>query len=261
MLHRTDLGKLLCITQTTHAWLSGCLARAWGNELFGYFAPVEEVCLGAEQHDIGWLLWEQSPTLNPKTGYPCNFRELSTAVHVGIWSNAKHLAFPTSRYVALLVSLHGTGLYERFKNWENSPESSQIVKVFLDDDYAFQAQLIANLQDDPHYKPYMTPEAIGRNRKLIGIWDTFSLAVCHGIYDEQQIDHVPTAEGETTLTLTPIDNDPNLISVSPWPFQDSKVRLVYEGRMLNSTFTDEAAMRSALVTAPSLTIVNTLICL
>ena len=58
------------------AWVSGELARAWGNEEFGQFVPPKELCLAAEQHDIGWLLWEQAPTLNPETGYPYRFTEL-----------------------------------------------------------------------------------------------------------------------------------------------------------------------------------------
>lgn len=259
MLHRLESEKLVCITQPTHAWVSGCLARAWGNEQFGFFTPIEEVCLGAEQHDVGWLSWEQSPNLNPKTGYPYSFREVPTGVHVSLWSNAKHLTLPIGRYVALLVSLHGTGLYERFRSWENSPESTQIVQEFLECEYAFQKELIASLQDDPYYRPYATLEAINRNRQLVATWDAFSLALCHGVCNQQQIDKVPTAEGETTLTLAPVDNKSNQISVSPWPFQESKVRLVYEGRILLSTFTDEKAMQKALANAPWIAIANTLI--
>lgn len=259
MLHRTDLEKLVCITQPVHAYVSGCLARVWGNEQFGYFAPTQEVCLSAEQHDIGWLPWEESPTLNPETGYPHNFLEVPRAVHVDLWSNTKHLALPLGRYVALLVSLHGTRLYERFRSWENSPESTRIVQDFFDRENAFQKELIANLQADPHYTLHATPEVIGRNRQLVATWDNFSLALCHGVHNEQHINGVPTAEGETTLTLAPVDNDPNQISVSPWPFQDTKVTLVYQGRILNAKFADEAAMRSALADAPWIAITNTLI--
>jgi hypothetical protein len=66
MLHRSSKEGLICITQPKHAWVAGELARAWGNEQFGQFVPTSEVCLAAEQHDIGWLFWEQAPTLNPK---------------------------------------------------------------------------------------------------------------------------------------------------------------------------------------------------
>ncbi|GAB1542820.1 hypothetical protein NUACC21_54940 [Scytonema sp. NUACC21] len=146
MLHRLTNQGLICITQPKHAWLSGQLAEAWGNEHFTHFAPRAEVCLGAEQHDIGWLLWEQAPTLNPQTGHPYKFTELPTQVHIGIWSDAKKLALCLGQYVTLLVSLHGTGLYERFTSWQNSQTSTEIVQGFLNQEYAFQEQLVTEEQ-------------------------------------------------------------------------------------------------------------------
>lgn len=258
MLHRQDPAGLIVITQPTHAWISGCLAQAWGNETFGDFAPKQEVCLSAEQHDIGWLFWENAPTLNPKTGYPHNFMELPTAVHVDIWSGAKQLVLPFGRYVALLVSLHGTGLYERYRGWQNSPESSQIVQAFFEHEYAFQAKLTADLLRDSHYAPYAKPEVIERDRSLVAIWDSLSIAICTGISCEQTFNQVPTISGETTLTLTPIDGNTQQVKVSPWPFQQDEVELVYEGRLLQETFTDEAAMRTALEVADWVPITTTL---
>ncbi|HEY9905552.1 MAG TPA: DUF3891 family protein, partial [Candidatus Sericytochromatia bacterium] len=70
MLYRTIGENRICITQPTHAWVSGQMAQVWGNEMFGLVAPYEAVCLGAQQHDIGWLPWESAPTLNTDTGYP-----------------------------------------------------------------------------------------------------------------------------------------------------------------------------------------------
>lgn len=258
MLHRQELAELIVITQPTHAWIAGCLARAWGNEDFGSFAPIQEVCLGAEQHDIGWLLWENSPTLNPKTGYPHSFRELPTKVHIDIWSGAKQLALPLGRYVALLVSLHGTGLFERFTHWQQSPESSQIVQEFLKHEYAFQEKLTTSLENDPHYAQYATPEVIKRDRSLIVIWDSLSLALCHGLRSEQQFNQIPTASGETTVTLTPVNDNPTEVKVAPWPFAQSEVTLVYEGRILREKFTDEIAMQAALADAECIAITTTL---
>ena len=41
MLYRTVTGDRICITQPTHAWVSGQLAHAWGNEAFGFFRPMK----------------------------------------------------------------------------------------------------------------------------------------------------------------------------------------------------------------------------
>ncbi len=45
MLFREDPEGAIAISQPAHAWLTGQLARAWGNQQFGDFAPSEEVCL------------------------------------------------------------------------------------------------------------------------------------------------------------------------------------------------------------------------
>lgn len=260
MLHRSSKEGIICITQPNHAWVSGQLARVWGNEHFGQFVPREEVCLGAEQHDIGWLKWEESPTLNPQTGYPYRFLELPTKVHIDLWSGAKQLALPLGRYVTLLVSLHGTGLYERFRGWQNSPESTQIVQDFLKREYAFQEQLTATLTNDSYYASYAIPEVIERNRKLVAVWDALSLIVCHGVPGEEQVTRVPTSDGDTTLKLTLLEDEDNhhQVTISPWPFQQSEVKLFYEGRLLQETFSDETAMREALMSADWVSLSTTL---
>jgi hypothetical protein len=56
MQYRQEKHGKIAITQPTYAWLSGQLARAWGNIRFGEVAPWEEVCLGAEQHDVGHIV-------------------------------------------------------------------------------------------------------------------------------------------------------------------------------------------------------------
>jgi len=255
MLHRQETAGLVVITQPTHSWIAGCLARMWGEQCG--FAPREEVCLAAEQHDIGWVGWETAPTLNFETGYPHNFMELPTEIHTQIWSGAKKLALPFGRYATLLVSLHGTGLFERFRNWQESPASSQLVKAYLEQEYDFQEQLIANLKNDSHYASYATPEIIDRNRSLVALWDTLSLTLCMGLREERQFHQAPIGSGEMALTLTPIEND--IIKVNPWVFEQNEVTLVYEGRLLQEKFVDETAMRNALENATWVSIVNRLI--
>src|SRR5579883_2026909 len=261
MLHRLSKQGLICIAQHSHAWLSGQIAQAWGNEHFGEFAPLKEVCLSAQEHDIGWLSWEQAPTLNPQTGYPHKFSELPTRLHVDIWSRARGLAMPLGEYVALLVSLHGTGLYERFRSWQNSKTSAQIVEDFLKCEYAFQADLMNTLQRDKYYAPYVTLDVIKRNIKLIATWDALSIIACQGFTGQEQVAQVPTIDREPTLKLTLKESKNNyqLVTVSPWPFQDKKVDLICEGRLLQQTFSDEKAMQEALMSDHGVSLGTTLI--
>jgi len=68
--------RTITISQTSHSWISGQLARAWSNESFAGFKPFEPICYAAEQHDIGFLSWENQPTLNLETGLPFTFEQL-----------------------------------------------------------------------------------------------------------------------------------------------------------------------------------------
>ena len=113
MLLRNDRGGVLAIGQTSHAWISGQLARAWGNARFPAPEPRDEVCLAAEQHDIGMAQWDLEPTGNPNTGLPYSFMEMPLTEHLGLWSAAPRRLLTQSRYAALLVSMHGARLYAR----------------------------------------------------------------------------------------------------------------------------------------------------
>jgi hypothetical protein len=258
MLYRTIDKNRICITQPNHAWVSGQMANVWGNEMFGEVVPYQPVCLGAEQHDIGWIPWESAPTFNPETGYPHSFREVAPEIHTKLWAEAKHLAMPMGRYVALLVSLHGTGLYERFTHWKKSPESTRLVEAFLKQEKEFQQDLIAKLGQDPVYQPYATPEVITRNQRLVATLDALSLEICMGVTAQKQFEGVPSATGETTLTLIPIDNDPTRLWVEPWCFQPDEVTVVFEGRILTEKSSDEEIMRDRLANAPWVTLTATL---
>lgn len=258
MLYRTIGENLICITQPTHAWVSGQLAQVWGNETFGLVAPYEAVCLGTEQHDIGWIPWESAPTLNSETGYPHSFMEVAPEVHTELWKGAKHLAMPMGRYVALLVSLHGTGLYERFTHWQKSPESTRVVEAFLKQEKEFQQHLIARLGQDPVYEPYVMPDAIARNQKLVATLDALSLAICMGVTGQKQFEQVPAATGEMTLTLMPLDDNSIQLSLEPWCFQANEVTVVFEGRILKQKANDEQTMHAQLANASWVTLTATL---
>src|SRR5215217_2614691 len=87
-----------------------------GTATEGRVRPVlvrEDVCLAAEQHDVGMARWDLAPSLNPETGRPRSFLEMELAVHLALWTAAPEHLLTQSRYAALLVSRHGTILYGR----------------------------------------------------------------------------------------------------------------------------------------------------
>ena len=164
-----------------------------------------------------------------------------------------------SRYAALLVSLHFTGLYETYGLRRASSEEGQAMRDFLAREDTFQQQVLVSLRDDPTYAPYATPEIVARNRHLLRAWDALSLALCFGLEPRKLFSHVPTISGETTLTVTRVEDDPTRGTVDPWPFHQEAVALRCEGRRLPETFADEGAMRVALTHAPWVTLTMQLV--
>jgi Protein of unknown function (DUF3891) len=234
MLLCRDGDEVIAITQPAHAWVSGQLARAWGNAAFGVVEPWEEVCLGAEQHDVGMTAWERAPTLNPDTGLPRSFMELTIDEHLAMWSSAAGLVAPQSRYAALLVSLHGTALYERRDLSRLAPADAERIRAFLAGQNVLQHQLRASLHADG--------AQVHRNQRLVWTWDSLSLGLLLG-WAPYEIERVPAAGGEVTLALREGTLD-------PWPFGAPAVALRCEARRFRGPFEDEAEMRAALAAAP-----------
>ena len=220
MLLREDGDAVVCIGQASHAWLSGQLARAWTD-----VEPREEVCLAAEQHDVGMAQWDLAPSLNPDTGRPHSFMEMPLHVHLALWSEAPRRLFTQSRYAALLVSMHGTALYERRDLERLSAADAEAVRAYLAAQRALRRRLAAEVGAGE--------EELRRNQRLLWTWDWLSLALC--------LDWAPASLEEITLTDGTLD---------PWPFARDEVELRCEGRRLEGRFDSEPELHAALDRAP-----------
>jgi hypothetical protein len=246
MLLRADGDDVIAIGQPAHAWLSGQLARAWGNERFGPVEPWEEVCLAAEQHDVGMAEWERRPTLNPETGLPRSFMELPLDEHLEIWWRAAPLVVPQSRYAALLVSLHGSALYERRDLSRLEPAAVERVRAFLAGQRELQDRLLAGLRADPR----TAGDLVRRNQRLVWTWDSLSLGLLLD-WAPFELAAVPAADGEVDIAV-------GSATLDPWPFGAPRLTVRCEGRRLTGRFGDEETMRDALAAAPWVTIDLTL---
>ncbi len=246
MLLRKDGLDVIAIPQPSHAWLSGQLARAWGNEQFAAPLPSEDVCLAAELHDIGWLAWEEAPMLDAGTGLPMTFSEVPPQTHIGLWREGVRRARAFGRYPALLVSLHADTIYGRYFNFaEASPEEAAAVHAFLQEQHAMQARLADSLRADPEYGGQASAENIARNQRLIAALDWISLAICWGVESDQEIPDVP-AEGEdkTELRLHFLDRQ-NLV-LDPWPFHKPSIAVHAEGKRLRGRCSTQEELQQVL---------------
>jgi hypothetical protein len=224
MLVRETGDGAVCIGQASHAWVSGQLARAWAEEL----PEREAVCLAAEQHDIGMAHWDLAPALDAERGLPVGFMRMPLDVHLRLWSLAPQRLLTQSRVAALLVSLHGTRLYERRDLDRLEPEQADAVRAYLAGQRALQERLAADTG--------MGRDVLGRLQALLFAWDWLSLALC--------LDWAPSdLEGPVSLRL----HDG---TVEPWPFSADRVTVGCEGRRLDGSARTEAELHAQLERAP-----------
>ena len=223
MLVRSDD---LLVSQPAHAWISGQLARAWGNEEFPAPAPREAVCLAAEQHDVGWADADLAP-LPDTEGRPRSFMNYPRPAHVAIWRGAARRMLAQSRYAALLVSLHGTSLYERADTSGEPPAIAAAVADYLRGERELQAALAAGLD----------PGEVERNRRLIALWDRMSLRLCH--------DQAGVVDG---IAVSAPDGD-RVVTMAPWPFARETLEVACEARRLEHGSTEPGELAAALAAA------------
>ena len=229
----------VAIGQPAHGWMCGQLARAWGNERFGWFEPVEEVCLAAEQHDTGWAEWELAPELDRASGLPQTFMTTGFSTRLAITTPWVEKLVAQSRYAALLVSMHHCSFFEQPSRLGRLREGGRELHAFLEEHAALQARLRQGLA---------RPEAeITRNQRLIRAWDGLSHDIILGLVPATRTG-VPAAGAERVALR--VDEQDCLLTIDPWPFRAEQIVVRTEGRLLETTFSDGDALREALAEAP-----------
>jgi hypothetical protein len=218
MLLRKEGDGHVAIGQPSHAWISGQLARAWRPPP----EPWEEVCLAAEQHDVGMAQWDLAPTLNPETGLPHSFMEMPLETHLRLWHAAPARLLTQSRYAALLVSLHGSSLYEMRDLTRLSDADADAVRAYLATQRALQERLTDEVGADR--------AALREQQRLVLAWDGLSLALCLG-WDPYSVHGMTLRDGAI---------------LEPWPFEGDTLEVRCEGRRLHGRFAGERELHAAL---------------
>jgi Protein of unknown function (DUF3891) len=249
--------RVIAITQTAHAWVSGQLARQWGNECFPNFAPAEPLCYAAEQHDRGFLDWERQPTLNLKSGLPHTFENIPLSLHVELRKKSILELKAVSLYASLVTSLYFSRAVGQKSPVENH-EDRQRIAEFLAEQQTLQRELLRSLRKDPHLRSACSDHAIEYNRRLLAAWDQLSIELCRNPDSKFTVDDVPTAKKSCRLLVTPGDPNSREVRLEPWPFSKRRVELICEGYVLDRRFTSEADLRRYLKEARRVSMIYTL---
>jgi hypothetical protein len=248
VLLREDEEGVLAIGQPSHAWVSGQLARAWGNAQFGRVEPYEEVCLAAEQHDIGMASWDLKPSRNPATGLPRSFMEMPVAVHLRLWREGPRQLVRQSRYAALLAARHGRRLYEERDLRERPAEEATAIRAFVEQQRQLEEQLLSSLRACAASSSAAAPERVARNSQLIWTWDFLSLALCLN-WAPCTAHQVPAADRHVDVQLL-TGGRPRQLVLDPWPCAKPQLIVRCEGQRLRGRFDSDRELQAGLEDAP-----------
>ena len=217
--------------------MHGCRAswRAPGViEQLGGVEPRDEVVLGAEQHDIGWALFDLDPRYNPHTGLPRSFLETTVEEHLEIWRDAPDRLSSQSLHAALVVSLHGRSLSGTLRA-RGRPEDAGALQAHIEQERDRQRHLRATLD---------IPDAqLERTRRQMWTWDGLSLALCNA-WRPFSLRDVPAAEGLIDVELR--DREDGAFTLDPWPFAPEHLEVRCEARRVGARCGGESEMRTAL---------------
>ena len=234
MMYREEAARTLAISQPAHAWISGRLMRRLDLPL------SETLLLAGEQHDIGWLDWERSPSFDPAARRPPSFREVGAVVHAPMWTAGIERALAAwGPHIALLISRHGGRIYRRFGLPHAAPPDAEAIRAYLAAQAPREAEwaVAAGLDD----------AELERQSLLIGFVDALSLAVCGALRAPAELE-LPDREGRL-ITVTVAEAAPWDFRLSPWPFAGDAFEIEGQGRRLpeGGGFVDEVAMRAWIV--------------
>jgi len=228
MLIRCEDGDLIVVRQTDHMAQVARIAEAWGNARYPAPEHREETIRAAALHDNGWRDWEEQPTLVPETGRPRNLGEVQTPVHAAFYAAGVERAAAIDPYAGLLVSLHATALYTGVRGWDTSTltpltpaDLDAVGRSFVARQCAVQGQLRTALAASSRFGAAVEPARLRSAYLRLRAWDQLSLYFVFQGMGDGRLDHVPAAEGESSITLRQIG--PYAATAHPWPFAHDRV--------------------------------------
>jgi hypothetical protein len=236
MIRRQEGTSFWLFNQHDHAILAGQLAQKTGNAQFARPDPFESTVLGVGQHDCGWPLHDDAPTLSPRK-VPLDVFESPRAITHRVWLASAKRATEQDAYAGLLVSLHVLALsaVSVSTNQPSRFDAQQLRQQF--DLNKFQHAVIEHLEglrsrlglrvDRPLRlglaEGWSEPaeELLKFNFRLLQAMDLLSLAICCTVPPANATGPVHARPGSTSAPLQIHRPQRDRLLVKPWPFADA----------------------------------------
>jgi hypothetical protein len=255
MLISRRQGELCLVEQVEHASLCGDLVTHWGNERFASPDPLDGARTGAAMHDEGWREPDEQPLFNSEGARPLHFLEIEMKDHIPLYARGVDRAFEADSYGGLLVSMHWTGLYR--SRWgmqggrvEFADEAQQDESVAREERRWIDVK--RGLLSETRRSDFEA--ALWHNYDLLQAWDLLSLYVClidlapadgvaaRGVHETlrsidqepgpRTIGSVPVAVGRERVELVLRAEQPGVVTVDPYPFDQDELNWTVKARVI-----------------------------
>lgn len=225
MIVRRTPEAFVLVHQLDHAALSGLFARHWGGGPFAAPEPRESVILAAARHDEGWRDQDAQPLYDAARRGPAHFRTVDVRTHIPLYRAGIERIVGLDPYAGLLVSMHGSGIYQgRYgagpvRMRTQTEDVRAVMDAFVAEQEALQAALKRRLW--PGYgRRRLFERAVWTHYELLQIWDLLSLFVCLDRHEtpRQALGPAPSAPDGEDITLRVESTGEATVRVDPWPF-------------------------------------------
>jgi hypothetical protein len=216
----------LLISQVKHAEISGTICEYWSAVQALPADVLSEVLVAVEEHDDGWMEWEQAPEVDAETGRPREFTEMPLSESLVIWSRSIDKSIELGDLAPYMISGHFCALMHRFTHWRH--QGLQVValgEAFLSEQQTKQAIWLE------HWRAVdtvtRTVELAQQAVRWLQLFDALSLWLCCAEQKDTQEFEPPVGP---KFTLIP--RSPEVILVQPWPFDVMSLYLPISGRRI-----------------------------
>jgi len=217
----------LLLSQVDHACLAARVAEVWGQAPFATLTPREEVLAGIRHHDDGWAAWERRPKVDPRSGRPLDFTEVSIDDWLPIWQNSIDAAAQCGPLPACMVAGHFTALLHRFHSrWNQVPAYTQLAMSFLARQENATAAWLRQWCVMHGVTTAHAQATAARSLAELQWFDWLSLWLCCG----ERADAVTFDTPSGRLTITPQPN--RFMLLAPWPLSVPHLEISATGRQV-----------------------------
>lgn len=217
-------GTLYLIRQLDHSALSGEFARRWGHPPFAPPSPLDAVVLAASRHDEGWRDQDSQPLYDDRAKAPAHFRDLDVRRHIPFYRDGIRRIVEMDPYAGLLVSMHGSGIYEGrygagpIRMTTQTEDVRAEMDAFVEEQETLQTRLRRRLWGGSGRRRRFEAK-VWFHYELLQVWDLLSLFVCidRDRTPAQRIGPVPTTlDGDDVELEAAASGD--VVRLRPWPF-------------------------------------------